>query len=161
MRGNSTLNPVLFLCLEVAESGAPDLLPGVEGREHYRLVVNACGVPVDGGSGLGAEIAVAGIEVECADIVGAVGASELHAALDASDGVEALHRLECSPLAAEGKARWWGSEGNEEEDSKRERKWKISPVVETPCEFKVSRACEGSFDCADTFASRTCQLRSG
>jgi len=115
MRGNSTPNPVLFLFFEVAESGAPDVLPGVEGREHHRLVVNAGGVLVDGGSGLGAEVAVAGIEVECADIVGAVGAGELHTALDASDGVEALHNFECSLLVQEGKTPWWGSEGNEEE----------------------------------------------
>jgi hypothetical protein len=46
-------------------------------------------------------------------VVGAVSAGELHAALDASDGVEALHNFECSPLGANGKARGWGSEGNE------------------------------------------------
>jgi hypothetical protein len=46
-------------------------------------------------------------------VVGAVGAGELHAALDASDGVEALHNFECSPLGGNGKARGWGSEGNE------------------------------------------------
>jgi len=40
-----------------------------------------------------------------------VGAGELHAALDASDGVEALHNFECSPLGGNGKARGWGSEG--------------------------------------------------
>ena len=97
----------------MAESAAPDGLPGVERREHYGLVVNAGGVLVDGGSGLGAEVAVAGIEVECADVVGAVGAGEPHAAFDASDSVEALHNFECSLLAAKGKTPWWGSEGNE------------------------------------------------
>jgi len=93
--------------------GAPDVLLGVEGGEHYGLVVDGGGVAVDGGGGLGAEVAVAEIEVESADVVGAVGAGELHAALDASDGVEALHNFECSPLGGNGKARGWGSEGNE------------------------------------------------
>jgi hypothetical protein len=114
MRGNSTPNPILFLFSKaVQKSGAPDVLPGVEGREHYGRVVNAGGVLVDGGSGLGAKVALAGVEVECADIVGAVGAGELHAAFDASDSVEALHNFECSLLAAKGKTPWWGSEGNE------------------------------------------------
>jgi hypothetical protein len=54
-------------------------------------VVDAGGVAIDGGGGLGAEVAVAGVEIECADVVGAAGAGELHAALDASDGVVALH----------------------------------------------------------------------
>jgi|HubBroStandDraft_6_1064221.scaffolds.fasta_scaffold87818_3 hypothetical protein len=98
---------------EAAGSAAPDVLLDVEGREHYGLVVDAGGVLIDGGRGLRAEVAVAGVELERADVVGAVGAGELHAALDASDGVEALHKFECSPLTAEGKARWWGSEGNE------------------------------------------------
>ena len=68
-------------------------------------MVDFGGVLVDGGGGLGTEVSVAGIEVEGADVVGAVGAGELHAALDASDGVEALHNFECSPLAKKGKAR--------------------------------------------------------
>src|SRR5208282_38645 len=131
MRGNSTPNPVLFLFFEVAESGAPDVLPGVEGREHHRLVVNAGGVLVDGGSGLGAEVAVAGIEVECADIVGAVGAGELHTALDASDGVEAFHKFECSLLAAKWKARWWGSEGNEGVGKWGVSKWEMGQSYRT------------------------------
>jgi len=97
----------------VAESAAPDVLPGIERREHDGLVVDAGGVLIDGGGGLGAEVAVARVEVERADVVGAVGAGELHSALDASDGVEAFHKFECSPFAEEWKARWWGSEGNE------------------------------------------------
>ena len=72
-------------------SGAPDALLGVEGGEHHGFVVNCGGVPIDGGRGLGAEVAVAGVEVEGADVVGAAGAGELHAALDASDGVVSLH----------------------------------------------------------------------
>jgi len=75
-------------------------------------VVDAGGVAVDGGGGLGAEVAVAGVEVEGADVVGAVGAGELHASLDAGDGVEALHRFQSSLFVGEGKARGWGSEGN-------------------------------------------------
>ena len=97
----------------MAESAAPDVLLGIERRKHDGLVVDAGGVLVDGGCSLGAEVAVARVEVECADVVGAVGAGKLHAALDASDGVEALHRFECNPFAAKGKARGWGSEGNE------------------------------------------------
>jgi len=59
-------------------------------------VVDAGGVAVDGGGGLGAEVAVAGVEVEGADVVGAVGAGELHASLDAGDGVETLHNFSVS-----------------------------------------------------------------
>jgi hypothetical protein len=76
---------------ECEESGAPDALLGVEGGEHYGLVVDAGGVAIDGGRGLGTEVAVAGIEIEGADVVSAAGAGELHAALDASDGVVSLH----------------------------------------------------------------------
>jgi hypothetical protein len=89
------------------------VLLGVEGGEHYGLVVDFGGVLVDGGGGLGAEVAVARVEVESGDVVRAARAGELHAAFDASDGVEAFHRIECSPLRANAKARGWGSEGNE------------------------------------------------
>jgi hypothetical protein len=78
------------------ELAAPDALLGVEGGEHYGFVVDAGGVAVDGGGGLGAEVAVAGIEVESGDVVSAVGAGELHASLDARYGVEAFHIFECS-----------------------------------------------------------------
>jgi hypothetical protein len=67
------------------------VLLGVEGGEHYGLVVGAGGVEIDGGGGLGAKVAVAEIEVECADVVGASGAGELHASLDAGDGVMSIH----------------------------------------------------------------------
>jgi len=53
--------------------------------------MDAGGVAIDGGSGLGAEVAVAEVEVESADVMGAAGAGELHAALDACDGVVSLH----------------------------------------------------------------------
>jgi hypothetical protein len=46
-------------------------------------------------------------------VMGAVGAGELHASLDAGDGVEALHNFECSLLARERKARGVSSEGND------------------------------------------------
>jgi len=95
-------------------SGAVGVLLGVERGERYGLVVDGGGMLVDCGGGLGAEIAVAGIEVQSADVVSAVGAGELHAALDASDGVEALHNFQCSLFVAKGKAPWWGSEGNRE-----------------------------------------------
>ena len=75
-------------------------------------MVDAGGVAVDGGGGLGAEVAVAGVEVEGADVVSAVGAGEPHASLNAGDGVETLHRFESSPFAREGKARGLGSESN-------------------------------------------------
>jgi hypothetical protein len=60
-------------------------------------VVDAGGVHVDGCGGLGAEIAVAGVEVESADVVGAAGAGKLHASLDASDGVVPLHNFSVVP----------------------------------------------------------------
>ena len=88
---NLMTGPNLWDALCARESGAPDGLLGVKGREHDGLVVDFGGVLVDGGGGLGAEVAVAGIEVEGADVVGAMGAGKLHAALDASDGVLALH----------------------------------------------------------------------
>jgi hypothetical protein len=67
---------------------------GVEGGEHYGFVVDGGGVAVDGGGGLSAKVAVAGVEVEGADVMGAMGAGELHASLDAGDGVKALHNFE-------------------------------------------------------------------
>jgi len=54
-------------------------------------VVNGGGVLIDGRGCLSAEVAVAGIKIEGADVMGAARASELHAALDASDGVVSLH----------------------------------------------------------------------
>jgi hypothetical protein len=56
-------------------------------------VVDAGGVAVNGGGGLGTEVAVADVEVESADVVGAMGAGELHASFDAGDGVETLHNF--------------------------------------------------------------------
>jgi hypothetical protein len=56
---------------------------------------------VDGRCCLGAEVAVVEVEVESAYVVGAAGAGELHASLDARHGVVSLHNLECSLFAAE------------------------------------------------------------
>jgi hypothetical protein len=67
------------------------VLLGVEGGKHYGLVVGAGGVEIDGRGGLGSEVAVTEVEVESADVVGAPGAGELHASLDASDGVISIH----------------------------------------------------------------------
>jgi hypothetical protein len=75
-------------------------------------VVNGGGVAVDFRGGLSAEVAVAQVEVESADVVGAAGAGELHASLDACYGVVSLHNLKCSLFAAERKARGSGGEGN-------------------------------------------------
>ena len=97
------------------------MLLGVKRGEHYGLVMDFGGVLVDGSGGLSAEVAVTRVEVERGDVVSAVRASELHAAFDASDGVEAFHNFECSPLGADEKARGWGSEGNEEGVPKWER----------------------------------------
>lgn len=54
-------------------------------------MVNGGGVLIDGGGSLGSEVAVAGVEVESADVMGAASAGELHPAFDASDGVVSLH----------------------------------------------------------------------
>jgi hypothetical protein len=89
------------------------MLLGVERGEHDGLVVDLGGVLIDRRRGLGAEVAVARVEVESADVVSAMGAGEPHASLDAGDGVEALHRIECSLLAANEKARVVSGEGNE------------------------------------------------
>ena len=84
---------------------APDALLSIEGGEHYGLVVDAGGVAVNGAGGLGAKVAIAQVEIERADVVGAMGAGKLHASLDAGDGVEALHNFEFNHLAQERKAR--------------------------------------------------------
>jgi len=63
--------------------------------------VDGGGVAVNFGCGLGAEVAVVEIEVESADVVGAAGAGELHASLDARDGVVSLHNFESSLFVGE------------------------------------------------------------
>lgn len=64
--------------------------------------MDAGGVAVDGGSGLGAKVAVARIEIERADVVRAAGAGKLHATLNPYDGVMPLHNSECSLLRRKG-----------------------------------------------------------
>ncbi len=59
------------------------------------------GVLIDSGCGLSAEVAIAEVEIEGADVVSAAGAGKSHAAFDACDGVVSLHNSECSPLWGE------------------------------------------------------------
>jgi hypothetical protein len=55
-------------------------------------------VLIDGGCGLSAEVTIAEVKIEGADMVSAAGAGESHAALDARDGIVSLHNSECSLL---------------------------------------------------------------
>ena len=50
-------------------------------------MVGLAGVTIDGGCGLGTQIADLLVEVECADTVSTTSAVELHAALDALDSI--------------------------------------------------------------------------
>jgi hypothetical protein len=77
------------MCLLVV----PDTLLQVEGREHYRFVVNAGGVAVDGSGGLRAQVPVPAIKIECADGMRAARAGKPHATLNPRDGVVPLHTL--------------------------------------------------------------------
>jgi len=63
--------------------------------------MDAGGVAVDCRGGLGAEVAIVEVEVESADVVGATGAGELHASLDAGDGVVSFHNFESSLFVVE------------------------------------------------------------
>jgi hypothetical protein len=72
---------------------SPDALLGIKGGEHHRFVVDFGGVAIDRGGRLGTQITVSNVEVESAHVMRTVGAGELHAALDARDGVEAVHGL--------------------------------------------------------------------
>jgi hypothetical protein len=74
--------------------------------------MDAGGVAVDGRGGLGAKVAIAGVEVESAHVVRTMGAGKLHASFDAGDGVEALHRIQSSLFVRERKARGVSGEGN-------------------------------------------------
>ena len=62
-------------------SGTPDALLRVEAGIHHRLVVGFGGVLVESGGSLGAEVAVASVEVERAHAVVAAHTGEAHAAL--------------------------------------------------------------------------------
>ena len=84
----------------------------VRGGEHYRLVVDAGGVEVDGRSRLGAQVAVTEVEVESTDVVGAAEAGELHAAFNAFGGVVSLHHSSVVFSRLSNWVRRWGSECN-------------------------------------------------
>ncbi len=62
-------------------------------------MVNLRSVAVDRGCGLRAHIAVVRVEVECAHVVRAVRAFELHSAFNALDAVEAVHSLSVAGCA--------------------------------------------------------------
>lgn len=64
-------------------------------------MVDFGGMLIDSGRGLGAEVAIAEVEIQSADVVSAAGAGKSHAAFDACDGVMSLHNPECSLLRAE------------------------------------------------------------
>ena len=67
-------------------SGAPGA-QYVEGGNGRGFVVRLGGVPIDGGGGLGAEVAGFGVKIERADAVFTVRAGEPYAALHALDTV--------------------------------------------------------------------------
>ena len=72
----------------IRSSGAPDALLDVGGGDDSGLVVDLNGVLIEGGGGLGPEVAVLGVEVEGANAVRAVNARKLHTAcLDTLGGV--------------------------------------------------------------------------
>src|ERR1700738_4088380 len=79
-------------------SGAPDALLRGEAGIHHRLVVRFGGVLVESGGGLGAEVAVASVEVERADAVLAADTGEAHAALHSFRRVVS-HCRNCSLVA--------------------------------------------------------------
>jgi hypothetical protein len=66
---------------------APTALLAVGGGDYQWFVVRFRGVIIDGGRGLGAEVARFGVEIQRADAVGTARAIELHATLDALDSV--------------------------------------------------------------------------
>jgi hypothetical protein len=98
---------------------AGEVRGGVERRVGYGLVVDFGGVLDDGGGGLGSQVAEVGVEIERVHMMRTVGAGELHATLDALDGVKALHSLECSLFAGQGKERGVRGEGNVRVDMRR------------------------------------------
>lgn len=63
-------------------------------------------VLIDSGRGLGAEVAVLGVEIECTDAVFATGTLELHSPLDPTGGVVS-HGL-IVVLCIEGRTHHWG-----------------------------------------------------
>jgi hypothetical protein len=78
---------------------APDALLHVERRDGHRFVVDFGGVLIERGGGLGTEVAVAGVKVQCGNTVVAMSAGELHASGDAFGGVVS-HCNDCSGRSA-------------------------------------------------------------
>jgi hypothetical protein len=66
------------------QSNAPLRIKGCIRRGQ---VVHLGSVPIDSGSGLGAEVAVPGVEIECTDAAFATGTLELHSPFDPTGGV--------------------------------------------------------------------------
>ena len=85
-----------FTTLAACSRSPQLLLLHIQRCKHHRFVMHLGGVLIDGRGRLSAPIAITRIELESTDTVRAVGAGELHASLDAGDGVEAFHTLECS-----------------------------------------------------------------
>jgi hypothetical protein len=81
----------------------PIALPAIGRGKYQRFMVHFRGVIVDHRRGLGAEVARFRVEIESADGVGTVSASELHAAFDALDSVK-FHCLNCSPRMSRGES---------------------------------------------------------
>ena len=65
-------------------------------------MMDAGGVLIDRRRGLSAEVAVTGVEVERADVVGATGAGKLHSSLNAFHGVVSSHTLSVVPRPESG-----------------------------------------------------------
>ena len=68
-------------------------------------------VPIDSGSGLGAEVAVLGVEIECTDAVFAADTLELYSTFDPIGSVVS-HALIVGPLLRRKDAPRWAVEGN-------------------------------------------------
>jgi hypothetical protein len=73
--------------IEWFERLAPAALLAVCWRHYQRRVMGCCGVSVDCGGGLGAQVAGFGVEIDGADTVAALSAVKLHATFDALDFV--------------------------------------------------------------------------
>src|SRR5262249_14597501 len=99
-------------CLRQPSSGASDALPDVGGRDDRGLVMDLGRVPIEGGGGLSADVAIPGIEVDGADAVRAADAGELYAFLDPLGSVVS-HALIVRRRWGGNGAQWSGGESNE------------------------------------------------
>ena len=68
-------------------------------------------MPIDSGSGLGAEVAVLGVEIGCTNAVFAADTFELYSTFDPIGGVVS-HPLIVGPLLRRNDAPRWAVEGN-------------------------------------------------